>query len=282
MASMTEDDTTYIELKIFSNPVRRELIRIIGVSGSISFSSIKEELNLTDGRLYFHLKKVESYTEKDSQNFYRLNKEGKRVSFLLFHDKDTLFVEKAEEEKDQTISFIERVAPSGIFYYFLGTKTRSLIELNIVLIVISWLFGLTEEYGVLSNSFRLESFFGGGAIINTLFSIAHWYIYIGLITLILLILKAKFNFAELSIGVLLGTIPYLIYLLPVGIMYLVGTIIPDWAIILLRILYLLCKIWSTIIIAQAITMTSKRKWHESFIIASVLIFLDYIYLFIQM
>ena len=278
---MSEDDKPFIELKIFSNNIRRDLIRIIGESGSISFSSIKEELNLTDGRLYFHLKKIELYTEKDSQNYYRLNEDGKKISYLLFHDKDTLFVEKAEQETDQSISFIERIAPSGIFYYFLGTKARSLIELNIVLLVISWLFGLTDEYGVLSNSFRLESFFGGGAIVNTLFSIAHWYIYIGLIVLILVILKAKFNFFELSIGVLLGTLPYLLYLIPVGIMFLVGTTIPDWGLILLKILYLLCKIWSTLLIAQAITMTSKRKWHESLIIASVLIFLDYIYLFIQ-
>ncbi|MCE7742900.1 MAG: helix-turn-helix transcriptional regulator [Candidatus Heimdallarchaeota archaeon] len=279
---MTEDDQSYIELKIFSNNIRRELVRVIGESGSISFSSIKEELDLTDGRLYFHLKKIDPYIEKDNQNFYRLNEEGKRISFLLFHEKEALFTDKAEQEEDKTIGFVDRVAPSGIFYYFLGTKTRSMIELNIVLLVICWLFGLTEAYGLLSNSFRLESFFGGGAIVNTLLSIAHWYIYIGIIALILVILKTKFDFFELSIGVLIGTIPYLLYLIPVGIMFLVGTEIPEWGQILIRILYVLCKVWSTILIAQAITITSKRKWHESFIIASILMFLDYVYLFIQL
>ncbi len=279
---MTENDQSYAELKIFSNNIRRELIRVIGESGSQSFSSIKDELNLTDGRLYFHLKKIELYIEKDSQNFYRLNDEGKRISYLLFHEKDSLFTDKIkEEEEDKSISFIDRIAPSGIFYYFLGTKTRSLIELNIILIVICWLFGLTESYGLLTNSFRLESFFGGGALTNALFSIVHWYLYIGIIVLILVILKAKFDFLDLSIGVIIGSIPYLLFLIPVGIMFLVGTVIPDWGLILLRIVYVLCKIWSTILIAQAITIVSKRKSHESFIIASILIFLDYIYLFVQ-
>ena len=281
MDRMNENDQSYIELKIFSNNVRRELVKVIGTSGSISFSSIKDELNLTDGRLYFHLKKIEQYIEKDSQNFYRLNDEGKRVSYLLFHETEALFTEKIEKEEDKAINFIDKIAPSGIFYFFLGTKTRSLIELHIVLIVICWLFGLTEAYGLLSNSFRLESFFGGGAIVNTLLSLAHWYIYIGIIALILIFLKAKFNFFDLSIGVLIGTIPYFLYLIPVGIMFLVGTVIPDWGIILLRILYVLCRIWSTILITQAITIIAKRKGYESFIIASLLIFLDYIYLFVQ-
>ncbi len=278
---MTEEDQSFIELKIFSNNIRRELIRIISDSGSLSFSAIKEELDLTDGRLYFHLKKIEPYIEKDNQNYYRLNEEGKRVSFQLFHEKETLFMEKSDQEEDKSITFIDRIAPSRIFYYFLGTKTRSLLELNIILIVICWLFGLTEAYGLLVNSFRLETFFGGGAIVNTLLSVAHWYIYIGIITLILVILKSKFNFLELSIGVLLGTIPYLLYLIPVGIMFLVGIVIPDWGQILLRILYVICNLWSTMLIAQAITISAKRKWHESFIIASVLMFLDYIYLFVQ-
>jgi len=278
---MTESDQTYEELKIFANNIRRELIRIIGVSGSLSFSAIKEELNLTDGRLYFHLKKIESYTEKDEQNFYRLNDEGKRVSYQLFHEQESLFKDKNIQEEDKSIRFVERIAPSGIFYYFLGTKFRSLAELHILLIVVSWLFGLTENYEILSNTFRLESFFGGGALVNTMLSFAHWYLYIGIIILILVILKSKFNFLELSIGVIIGSIPYILYLIPVGIMYLAGTIIPDWGVILLKILYILCKIWSTILIAQGITITSKRNWYESFLIASVLILIDYVYLFIQ-
>jgi len=276
MLIMEDNDDTFGELKIFSNTIRRELVRVIGESGSISFSMLKDELTLTDGRLFFHLKKIENYLERDEQKYYRLNEEGKRINFQLFHDKEVLISDiVAGSEEDKSISFLNLITPSGMFYYFLGTKTRSFIELHILLLVICWLFGVTN-----SRFSSIESIFGGGAIVNSLISIAHWYVYLGLIALLLWILKTKFDYFELSISVLIGLIPYILYLIPVGIIFLVGVTVPQWGSILLTILFIICKIWSTLLIAQGITITAKRKNYESILIAASLILLDYIYLLV--
>ena len=276
MLMMESEDTPFMELKIFSNEIRRELVRVIGESGSISFSMLKDELVLTDGRLYFHLKKIDNYIEKDEQNYYRLNEEGKRIVFQLFHEKDTLIKDKElETEEDKSINFLKFIAPSGMFYYLLGTKVRSFIELHILLLVICWLFGVTN-----SRFSPIESIFGGGAIVNSLISFAHWYVYLGIISLILWIRKVKFNYFEITISVLTGLIPYILYLIPVGILSLVGVIIPQWGTILLTILFIICKLWSTLLIAQGITITTKRQNYESILIAASLILLDYIYLLI--
>jgi hypothetical protein len=275
---MEPEEKSFEELKIFSNNVRRELIRVIGDSGSISFSLLKDELELTDGRLYFHLKKLEGYIEKDQQNFYRLNEEGKRVVFQLFHEKEGLIKDKSiETEEDKSINFLRFLAPSGIYYYLLGTKVRSFIELHILLLVICWLFGVTN-----SRFSPIESIFGGGAIVNSLISLAHWYVYLGIISLILWILRTKFNYFEITISVFVGIVPYIIYLIPVGILSLVGVTIPQWGSILLTILLIICKLWSTLIIAQGITITTKRQTYESILIAASLLLLDYVYLLVTL
>ncbi len=170
---------------------------------------------------------------------------------------------------------LDKIAFPDIFYYFLGDTLRSLIELNIFLIVVAWLFGVSNSYFS-----SIEGIFIGGALINGMISVVHWYLYLLIIVLLLKILKRKITFKELWIGVFTGIIPYIFYIVPVGIIYYTGITIDPWLNILLNIIFALCKIISTLFVAQGIFLSTNSKHYQAIIIACTLIFLDYIYLIV--
>jgi len=261
------------EMKIFASEVRRELLAYIAASGSISYSELKEDLSLSDGGLYYHLKMMKYYLERDDQNFYRLNDNGKRIYSALFHEQDYVLEKKQIDPKDSSQRIIGRLTSPNIVYFFISTRTRSFIELNVVLVLVAWLFSVTN------NTFSsIATLFHGGTIINAVISLTHWYLYYILIVVILKLMKKSFNFVDLIIAVLVGILPYLIYLIPAGIFFLVLPNTPIWVAIILTILLTACKIWSILLITGGISIISKCKKFHSLLIASSLILIDYIYI----
>ncbi|MHA2358461.1 MAG: ArsR/SmtB family transcription factor [Candidatus Heimdallarchaeaceae archaeon] len=272
MNSQERDIDTSIQMKILSNPIRQRILKIIAEQGSLSFTSIKEELELTDGSLFYHLKNLEVYIQKDQQNFYQLNEEGKKIVDTIIHQ-----VSLPEFEKEKPAWIIDKLALPDIFYYFFGEPVRSLIELNMFLIIIAWLFGVSN-----SHFSSIESIFTGGAIVNGIFSIIHWYLYLLIIIVVLKILKAETNFKELWVGIFVGIIPYILYLIPVGIVHYMNVIPQEWLTILLNVIFAICKIVSTIFVIQGINLSSKIKQYQAVIIGCVLILIDYIYLMVTL
>lgn len=267
---MSSLDTSTEHMKALSNPIRQGILKIVSEQGSISFTALKDELSLTDGSLYYHIKNLNEFLEKDEQNFYRLSDFGKETVNVI---KGSPIVEL--EEKSKITRIFEKVGLSQLFYYLFGDPIRSLIEMNLLLIVFAWMFGVSG-----SHFSAIEIIFTGGAIVNSIISFAHWYLYLLIIFIILKILKKDFEFKELWIGVFIGIIPYFIYMIPVTIIYFTAITVPIWANILLNIVFAVCKIWSTLFVAQGIRLASKCKEYQSVIIACTLIFIDYLYLVI--
>lgn len=269
---MNSLDTITEHMKELSNPIRQGILKIVSEQGSISFTALKDELSLTDGSLYYHIKNLNKFLEKDEQNFYRLSDLGKEITNVL---KGSPITET--EEKSKLTKIIEKIGLSQLFYYLFGDPTRSLIEINLLLIVFAWIFGVSNEHFS-----SIEAILTGGSIVNSLISFAHWYLYLLIIFILLKILKKDFIFKELWIGVFIGIIPYFFYMIPVVIIHFSAIIVPTWASILLNIVFVICKIWSTLFVAQGIRLASKCNEYQSLIIACTLIFIDYLYLVIVM
>ena len=269
MSSLDIEESTE-EMRVLSNPIRQRILKLILEQGTISFTSLKEELQLTDGSLFYHIKMLKDYMQKDQQNFYQLNEKGKIVVDSLLH-KQTI---PPIEIKD-TSWFLDKITFPSIFYYFFGDPLRSLIELNLLLIVIAWLFGVSN-----TQFSSIESILEGGAIVNAVISFAHWYFYLLVIVIVLKILKSEMNFKELWIGIFTGLLPYFIYLIPTAVIFYTNTTMYPWLSILLNILFSICKIYSTILVAQGINLSTGIKKYQALILASILIIIDYIYLMI--
>ena len=268
MSSTDMDTGSNKYLKILSNPIRQKILKLVSEQGSISFTHIKEELSLTDGSLFYHLKSLNELLEKDSQNFYKLSDQGKIVIDQLIHK---IAVPEIVEEKKGW--FIDKITFPDLFYFFFGDPLRSLIELNALLLITAWLFGVSNSYFS-----SVESILSGGAIINGIVSFVHWYLYLFIIFISLKIMKVEYKFKELWIGVFVGIIPYFAYLIPTGILHYTNTPTDNWIGIILSIVFIICKIYSTLFVIQGINMSTKSKKYQSVILALILILIDYIYL----
>ncbi|MCK4972910.1 MAG: helix-turn-helix transcriptional regulator, partial [Candidatus Heimdallarchaeota archaeon] len=232
MNSTDMDNESNKYLKVLSNPIRQRILNLVSEQGSISFTNIKEELSLTDGSLFYHLKSLSEILEKDSQNFYKLSEQGKIVIDTLIHK--VAIPETVEEKKEW---FIDKITFPDLFYFFFGDPSRSLIELNVLLLITAWLFGVSSSYFS-----SVESILTGGAIINGIISFVHWYLYLFIIIISLKIMKIEYKFKELWIGVFVGIIPYFVYLIPTGILHYTDTVTDNWIGIILSVVFVICKI----------------------------------------
>ncbi|RLD40416.1 MAG: hypothetical protein DRI86_15295 [Bacteroidetes bacterium] len=270
MSSQIPKKTDIEKLKILSNPIRLKILYTIA-EGAISFTSLKEELNLSDGSLFYHLKMLKNYIEKDQQNYYKLNVLGREIVNEL------KLKERTEDSQNLVhygeIKFIAKLGLSNYHYYMLGDRVRSLIELNLALIVISWLFGVSGTY----FSF-IESLFSGGAVVNGLISVGHWYLYIMLIYVLIKFGRKDISFTEVWVTVLNGLLPYFIYLIPAALLYYLNISDILAVKIILNIIFVVCKFWSIIIIGEGISLSGKINQYLGLIIAMVLTLLDYSYM----
>ncbi len=287
---MNEEQRQYEEMKLFSNKLRRDIIKMLYEVGTLSFTMIKEELTLTDGRLYFHLKKLSNYIEKDQQNYYRLNEEGRRIYSILFKESKDSFIARiveeklekgsdkkreirGEEEDIETPKLFNILAPPSFFYFWFGSKTRSIIELSVLLIIIAWLFGVTHQYFS-----EIEKIVSGSAIVIAITNLIHWFLYFILIVLELKLFHKELSLGEITISVIAGAIPYYFYLIPVAILSLLNITWGRAVTILFLVLFIIVKAWSTIVISQGLSISTHLSAYKTILIALSLIFVDYVYL----
>ena len=93
-------------------------------------------------------------------------------------------------------------------------------------------------------------------------------------------MKVEFKFKELWIGVFVGLLPYFVYLIPAGVLHYTNTDTNNWIGIIMLIVFIICKIYSTLFVIQGINLSTKIERYQSVLLASVLILIDYIYLMI--
>jgi hypothetical protein len=66
-----------------NHPLRRWIIELLEARGTLSGSELMSLLNISLGRLYFHLENLVRLIEKDENQQYMLSMEGKRAYQLL-------------------------------------------------------------------------------------------------------------------------------------------------------------------------------------------------------
>jgi predicted transcriptional regulator len=66
-----------------NHPLRRWIIELLEARGTLSGSELRSLLNISPGRLYYHLENLVRLTEQDENQQYMLSMEGKRACRLL-------------------------------------------------------------------------------------------------------------------------------------------------------------------------------------------------------
>jgi predicted transcriptional regulator len=66
-----------------NHPLRRWIIELLEAHGTLSSSELKSLLNISSGRLYYHLENLVGLIEQNENQQYMLSMEGKKAYRLL-------------------------------------------------------------------------------------------------------------------------------------------------------------------------------------------------------
>lgn len=80
---MSLEKSSEIICLALSHSLRRWIIELLEACGSLSGWELRSLLNITPGRLYYHLENLVGLVEKDENQRYMLSVEGKRAYRLL-------------------------------------------------------------------------------------------------------------------------------------------------------------------------------------------------------
>ena len=80
---MSLEKSSEIICLALNHPLRRWIIELLEANGTLSYSELRSLLNISPGRLCYHLDNLVGLIEKDKNKQYMLNVEGKRAYRLL-------------------------------------------------------------------------------------------------------------------------------------------------------------------------------------------------------
>lgn len=133
------------KVRYLNHPVRKRIIELLGSRGSMSFTEMRNEMNLPVGTLYYHLDVLRGYVLQDEERRYYLSKDGRKLYDMLLSGASSSF----KFEPTRTI-FI----PSGFFPAVERNFVAALsciISISVVGGLLSYFSGhvlIIEHYGI--------------------------------------------------------------------------------------------------------------------------------------
>ncbi len=138
--------------KALSNATRREILKLIGEKGKISYLELSKELGLEAGSVYWHLNKMKKLVKQDENKAYFLSDLGLKALNLI-GDKPILVEPVTPKEIVTDSGAFERIYNvltfDKVYDVLLMDKTRTLIEFVLILFLTSFFCDYTDLMNVL-------------------------------------------------------------------------------------------------------------------------------------
>lgn len=279
--------------------VRRRILMSVGDAGRISATSLRDQLGISTGSLYYNLKQLERLIHQDSKRNYLLTEEGEAV-YRLLKERGDITVEMMRMRQSRTASIL-----SSIFFpVWLVAPLLERTPISLPAGILSILFLSALFINSKLNLFLLNVSHRAG------FVLSHYVFMIGLSILIIYLYFSALSFvhdaltrevnregarlrgaldvltaggqgARLLAAVMIGLLPMSIY--PAagfvdrvlgGSNFVVSDSFP--AGVLPNIVLVIAQIGSFILLTAGLAYTKRMRWHAAAIIAFSLIYLSII------
>lgn len=126
----------------FNHPIRREIVKLLSIRGTLGATEFKELLNIGPGKLYYHLENLGTLIEQDKERKYKLSREGKEA-YRLFISGETLTVKDRTEASGKPSLFLNVIktvfVPSSLLSYLYESPVRHIPEVVVLLLFGGWL-----------------------------------------------------------------------------------------------------------------------------------------------
>jgi len=186
-AHMTESEISLF-YTVLGHPLRRSIIKVIGETGSASFTDLKETLGVSVGTLYYNIDLMEGLVGQDESKRYVLTHKGKIAYRLLVESEEKLVSLGVEAEKRRGWSrfLVRALTLRGLFSYLYESPKLSLPSAAIILVYGMWithhadlypLIFLYTQTPVLPQFFTPLLFMGGWIVVNVLGNLVPFILY---------------------------------------------------------------------------------------------------------
>ncbi len=135
---MDEDSVTKI-LSVLSHPIRRDILNLLSEKGECTFTDLLNALEIDTGKLSFHLRTLQAFTEQTKAGKYRLNRTGESAVRVI-----------RDVESWAEVADVQRKAEQLLLASFKRRAYGFLIDLALILLITS-LFALPELLFDLKN-----------------------------------------------------------------------------------------------------------------------------------
>jgi len=133
-----EDSVTKI-LSVLSHPIRRDILNLLSEKGECTFTDLLNALEIDTGKLSFHLRTLQAFTEQTKAGKYRLNRTGESAVRVI-----------RDVESWAEVADVQRKAEQLLLASFRRRAYSFLIDLALMLAITS-LFALPEIFIPLQN-----------------------------------------------------------------------------------------------------------------------------------
>jgi len=136
--AVDEDSVTKI-LSVLSHPIRRDILNLLSEKGECTFTDLLNALEIDTGKLSFHLRTLQAFTEQTKAGKYRLNRTGESAVRVI-----------RDVESWAEVADVQRKAEQLLLASFRRRAYSFLIDLALMLAITS-LFALPEIFIPLQN-----------------------------------------------------------------------------------------------------------------------------------
>jgi len=98
--AVDEDSVTKI-LSVLSHPIRRDILNLLSEKGECTFTDLLTALEVDTGKLSFHLRTLQAFTEQTSNGKYRLNRTGESAVRVIRDVESWAEVADVQRKADQ-------------------------------------------------------------------------------------------------------------------------------------------------------------------------------------
>ena len=250
---------------VLSNEDRLKLFKLIVEKGPLTFSEIKNAIGMTDGKLFYHLKKLDLFITKDGAGRYIASDKGIQVANKAGIEKT---LQPRMEFKPFMKKFIYTTGMEDVFSYLMHEPRRTLFELLLTILIAGYISGNTRYIVVMGGLYRMKTTLG------VMFSMSIVLLSVFLSAIILKFILdlffeitfKKYSFTTLLIVVMFSYIPQYIFLLIVGILDGMHVSIEPFDFVLQFGLSLVVVLWSFIILTAALSVILEQDIEKSMLV----------------
>lgn len=173
---------------VLGHPLRREIIKIIGETGSASFTDLRTRLKASVGTLYYNIDLMQGLVAQDKSKRYVLTRRGELVYRLLVESEEKLVSAGVKSERRAGwISFLSKVLTMRGFFSYVYEYPKLFLPTAVTILAYGmWITYEAQLFPIIilySDKLPLSPlhaailFMGGWVIINILGNVVTFFLY---------------------------------------------------------------------------------------------------------